>query len=87
VPCKRYNDRSVSYLRLQTLSPATTPTSTSGETSSASQVLLKGLVVRVLLVCSLALNPGSAPMPTNGSIVGTWNCDCKELKKKNICAK
>jgi hypothetical protein len=34
------------------MSPVTTPTSTSGETSSASQLFLKGLVVTVLLVCS-----------------------------------
>jgi hypothetical protein len=32
------------------MSPTTTPASTSGETSFALQVLLKGLVVRVLLV-------------------------------------
>ena len=69
------------------MSLETTPASTSGETSSASQVLLKGSIVRALLVQSLALNPGSTPMPTNGSSVGTWNCDCWELKKKKLCAK
>jgi hypothetical protein len=47
---KWYNHRSVSQLGCRHLSPATTPASTSGETSSASQVLLKGPVVRVLLV-------------------------------------
>jgi hypothetical protein len=26
-------------------------------------------------------------MPTNGSVVGTWNCDCWELKKResSVC--
>jgi hypothetical protein len=42
--------RSVSQLGCRHLSPTTTPASTSGETSSASQVLPKGSVVRVLLV-------------------------------------
>jgi hypothetical protein len=42
--------RSVSQLGCRHLSPATPPASTSGETSSASEVLLKGSVVTVLLV-------------------------------------
>jgi hypothetical protein len=41
------------------MSLATTPASTSGETSSTSQVLPKGPIARVLSV--LALNLGSAP--------------------------
>jgi hypothetical protein len=48
---KCYNHRSVSQLGYRHLSPVTPPTSTSGETSPASQVLSKGPVVRVLLVC------------------------------------
>jgi hypothetical protein len=40
----------VSQLGYIHLSPLTPPASTSGETSSSSQVLPKGLVVRVLLV-------------------------------------
>jgi hypothetical protein len=48
---KYCDHRSVSQLGCRHLSPTTTPASTSGETSSASQVLLKGQVVRVLLVC------------------------------------
>jgi hypothetical protein len=47
---KYCDHRSVSQLGCRHLSPTTHPASTSGETSSASQVLLKGLVVRVLLV-------------------------------------
>jgi hypothetical protein len=53
------------------LSLATTPTSTLGETSFASQVLPKGSVVGFCWCVVVALNPGSAPMPTNGSVVGT----------------
>jgi hypothetical protein len=41
---------SVSQLGCRHLSPTTPPASTLGETSSASQVLPKGMVVRVLLV-------------------------------------
>jgi hypothetical protein len=44
------NHRSMSQLGCIHLSPTTTPAFTSGETSSASQVLSKGPVVRVLLV-------------------------------------
>jgi hypothetical protein len=47
---KFYNHISVSQLGYKHLSPVTPPTSTSGETSPSSQVLLKGSVVRVLLV-------------------------------------
>ena len=47
---KSYNHRSVSQLGYRHLSPVTPPASTSGETSPASQVFPKGLVVRVLLV-------------------------------------
>jgi hypothetical protein len=47
---KYCDHRSVSQLGCRHLSPATIPASTSGETSSASQVLLKEPVVRVLLV-------------------------------------
>jgi hypothetical protein len=47
---KYHDHRSVSQLGCRHLSPATPPASTSGETSSASKVLLKGMVVRVLLV-------------------------------------
>jgi hypothetical protein len=47
---KYCDHRSVSQLGCRHLSPTTTPASTSGETSSASQVLPKGPVVRVLLV-------------------------------------
>ena len=54
------NQRFVSQLGCRHLSPITTPASTSGETSSALQVLSKGLVVRVLLVRSWALNLGSS---------------------------
>jgi hypothetical protein len=43
------------------LSPATTPTSTLGETSSASQVLPKGPIVRVLLVRSCSVEPWVCP--------------------------
>jgi hypothetical protein len=44
------NHRSVSHIGCRHLSHATPPVSTLGETSSSSQVLSKGLVVRVLLV-------------------------------------
>jgi hypothetical protein len=44
------NHRSMSQLGCRHLSPATPPASTSSETSSTSQVFLKGPVVRVLLV-------------------------------------
>jgi hypothetical protein len=47
---KYCDHRSVSQIGCRHLSPATPPASTSGETSSASQVLSKGSVVRVLLV-------------------------------------
>jgi hypothetical protein len=47
---KYYDQRFVSHLCCRHLSPAITPASTSGETSSTSQVLPKGLVARVLLV-------------------------------------
>jgi hypothetical protein len=50
-------------------SPATTPASTSGETSSASQVLLKGSVVRVLLVCCCSVEPWVYPYTNNRK---TW---------------
>ena len=43
------------------MSSATTPTSTLGETSSASQVLPKGLVVRVFLVCFCSVEPWVYP--------------------------
>jgi hypothetical protein len=43
------------------LSPATTPTSTLGETSSALQVLLKGPIVRVLLVHCCSVEPWVYP--------------------------
>jgi hypothetical protein len=43
------------------LSPATTPASTSGETSSSSQVFSKWPVVRVLLVCSCRVEPWVCP--------------------------
>jgi hypothetical protein len=48
---KCYNHISVFQLGYRHLSPITPPPSTSDETSHASQVLLKGSVVRVLLVC------------------------------------
>jgi hypothetical protein len=47
---KFYNHIYVSHIGCRHLSPATTPASTLGETSSASQVLPKGSVFRVLLV-------------------------------------
>jgi hypothetical protein len=47
---KYCNDRSVSQLGCRHLRPATPPSFTSGEISSASQVLLKGPIVRALLV-------------------------------------
>ena len=47
----------VSHLGCRHLSPTTTLASTSGETSSALQVLLKGLVVRVLLVWYCSFEP------------------------------
>jgi hypothetical protein len=47
---KCYNHRYVSHIGYKHLSPVTPPASTLGETASASQVLSKGLVVRVLLV-------------------------------------
>jgi hypothetical protein len=43
------------------MSPATTPASTSGETSSASQVLSKGPIVRVLLVHYCSVEPWVCP--------------------------
>jgi hypothetical protein len=45
------NHRSVSHPGYKHLSPVTPPASTLGETSLSSQVFLKGLIVRVLLVC------------------------------------
>jgi hypothetical protein len=53
------------------MSPITTPASTFGETSSASQVLSKGLVVRVLLVRCYNVEPWFCPCANNGSVVGT----------------
>jgi hypothetical protein len=50
------------------MSPATTPASTSGETSSASQVLPKGLVVRVFLVRYCSVEP--------------WVCPCANMLPK-----
>jgi hypothetical protein len=47
---KYCDHRSVSQLGCRHLSPTTPPASTSGETSSALQVLPKGPVVRVFLV-------------------------------------
>jgi hypothetical protein len=47
---KYYDHRSMSQLGCRHLSPETPPASTLGETSSTSQVLSKGPVVRVLLV-------------------------------------
>jgi hypothetical protein len=43
------------------MSPATTPTSTSGETSSSSQVLSKAPIVRVLLVHCCSVEPSVYP--------------------------
>jgi hypothetical protein len=48
---KYCNHISVSQLGCRHLSLETPPTSTLGETSSTLQVLSKGLIVRVLLVC------------------------------------
>jgi hypothetical protein len=47
---KCYYHRSVSQLGYIHLSPVTPPAFISGETSPSSQLLLKGLVVRVFLV-------------------------------------
>jgi hypothetical protein len=47
---KYCDHRFVSQLVFRHLSPVTPPASTSGETLSASQVLPKGPIVRVLLV-------------------------------------
>jgi hypothetical protein len=58
----------VSQLGCRYLIPITPPSSTSGETSSASQVFPKGLVVRFLLVHFEALNPGFSPVPINGYV-------------------
>jgi hypothetical protein len=52
------------------LSPATTPSSTSSETSSASQVLPKGSVVRVLLVRCCSVEPWVCPCAKRGITVG-----------------
>jgi hypothetical protein len=49
------------------MSLATTPASTSGETSYASQVFLKGSIVRDFLVHCCRIEPGSTPVPTNNS--------------------
>jgi hypothetical protein len=51
---------------------------TSCETASASQVLSKGPVVRACC-CALGVNPGSAPVPTNGSIakIGIFVRECQ----------
>jgi hypothetical protein len=61
----------VSQLGYKHLHPVTPPFSTLGETSPASQVLPKGMVVGVLLVRCSTMNSGSDPVITNGSIVGT----------------
>jgi hypothetical protein len=66
-PAKCHYHRSVSQLGYKHLHPVTPSTSTSGETSPASQVFPKGMVVRVLLVHCQALNPEFAPVPTIGS--------------------
>jgi hypothetical protein len=58
---KRYNHRSVSQLGCRHLILATTPASTSGETSSASKVLSKGLIVRFLLVHCQSIEPWVCP--------------------------
>jgi hypothetical protein len=49
------------------MSSKTTPTSTSGETSSASQVLPKGPVVRVLLVRCCSVEPWVCPCANNNN--------------------
>jgi hypothetical protein len=48
---KYYNHRYVSQLDYKHLSPVTPLASTLGETSPTLKVLLKGTIVRVLLVC------------------------------------
>jgi hypothetical protein len=58
---KCYDHRSVSQLGYRHLSHVTPPASTSGETASASQVLSKGSVVRVLLVRCLSVEPWVCP--------------------------
>jgi hypothetical protein len=64
--------RSVSRIGCRHLSPATPPASTSGETSSASQVLSKGSVVRVLLVYCSSIEPWVCPcVQKNGFVAGT----------------
>jgi hypothetical protein len=66
-----YNHRSVSQLGYRHLSPVTPLPLPRVRLHLLSQVLSKGPVVRVFWFVVEALNPGSAPVPTNGSIVGT----------------
>jgi hypothetical protein len=61
--------RSMSQLGCRHLSPATPPASTSGETSSASHVLSKGSVVRVLLVRCQSIEPWVCPYANNVDII------------------
>ena len=68
---RSYNHISMYQLGYRNLSPITPPASTLGETASSSQVLMKGTVVRVLLMRFLSVDPGSSLVPTNGSVVGT----------------
>jgi hypothetical protein len=51
------------------LSPATTPSSTLGETSSSSQVLLKGPIVRVFLVHCCSIEPWVCPYANPKEII------------------
>ena len=62
---KYCDHRSLSHLDCIHLSPATTPDSTSAKTSSASQVLPKGPVVRVFLVGCCSIEPWVCPYDNN----------------------
>jgi hypothetical protein len=72
----------VSQLGCRHLSPTTNHASTSGETSSTSQVLLKGSVVRVFLVRCLSVEPWVCPFAKTNK---GWPEIIPLVKKVNLC--
>jgi hypothetical protein len=70
----------MSQLRLQTLDSSTTLASTLGETSSTSQVLPKGLVVRVFLVHFCSIEPWVFPCANIYEDLKTFDTDIIQHK-------
>jgi hypothetical protein len=77
--------RSVSQLGCIHMIPTTPPTSTLGETSFSSQVLPKGLVVRVLLVHFPSVEPWVCPCANKASSQdGIVNLACHLIADKIV---